>query len=285
MILVTGATGNIGRQVLRYLLFNDIKVRALVRAADAFNAGRSSLLEVAVGSFEDVASLDAAMVGISTVLLLGRDSPDQVALHNNVIQAAQRVGVKRIVKLSAFAASQQAPIGMMRRHAETEALLEKSGFELTYLRPHLYMQNLLESGAQVASEARLVAPMGTAAYALVDTRDVAEACARVLVEEGHGGRVYTLTGPGAVSYKTVAEQLTELLGHDISYHAAEPASYSQQLQRAGVPVWRADDLAHLADAYVAASKSHVTGDVEGLLERPPRNLFTFLHDHLSHFIG
>lgn len=285
MILVTGATGNIGRQVLRYLLFNDIKVRALVRTADTFNAGRSDLLEVAVGSFENLASLDAAMVGITTLLLLGRDNPDQVAQHDNVMQAAQRAGVKRIVKLSAFAASPKSPLASMRWHAATEAHLEKSGLELTYLRPHLYMQNLLRHGPQVASEHCLVAPMGSAAFALVDTRDVAEACARVLVEEGHAGRVYTLTGPGAISYETVAAQLSELLGKDIGYRAANPADYRQQLQAAGMAAWRAADLAHIADAYVAASKSHVTGDVEGLLGRPPRNLFTFLHDHLSHFMA
>lgn len=107
------------------------------------------------------------------------------------------MGVRRIVKLSAFGADVSSPVALMRDHAETEDEIKASGLAWTFIRPHLYMQNLLRFGEKVAEHDTFSAPMAHDAYSLVDTRDIAEVAARILTTDGHESQVYTLTSPYA----------------------------------------------------------------------------------------
>src|SRR5690625_2919384 len=126
MILVTGATGQIGSLVLQHLLEADVPVRAFVRDEKRLEHLDYPSLEVAVGTFEDKESLKKAVKGVDSIFLVAQDNPDQVQQHENVIRAAEENGVKHIVKLSAFTASTDSPIGLMRWHAETEEMLKNS---------------------------------------------------------------------------------------------------------------------------------------------------------------
>lgn len=185
MILVTGATGQIGSLVLQQLLESDVPVRAFVRDEKRVEQLDHPSLEVAVGTFEDKDSLEKAVKGMDSIFLVARDNPDQVQQHENVIRAAEQNGVRNIVKLSAFTASKDSPISLMRWHAETEEMLKNSTLDWTFIRPQLYMQNLLRSGESVAKEGVLTAPMDNDAFALIDVRDIAEAAAEILKSKGH----------------------------------------------------------------------------------------------------
>lgn len=180
MILVTGATGQIGKLVTQHLLDMGAPVRAFVRDEKGLDSFQNSSLEIAVGTFEDTKSIEKAVEGVDRLFLVARDNPEQVAQHENVIIVAERCGVKHIVKLSAFGASEDSPIELMRAHAETEEQLKESKMNWTFLRPQLYMQNLLRFGEQVAENNSFSAPMGTDTFALVDIRDIAEVAAKVL---------------------------------------------------------------------------------------------------------
>ncbi len=282
MILVTGASGQVGRAVVRSL-GPTAPVRVLVR--DEQQATGLGAVQVAVGSFEDGPSLARALDGIATLLLAGRDNPDQVAQHARVLRAAVAAGVTHVVKLSALGATPDSPVALMRWHAATEADLRASGFAWTFLRPHLYMQNLLRFAAAVTGQGRLVAPMGAHRYPLIDTRDVAEAAAVVLhAPAAHAGRAYALTGPRAVTYTEVAELLEGVAGRDVEYVAATPAQFRAGLLEAGIPAWRADDLAGIAAAYSDAD-AEPRDDAEALLGRPPTAIERFLADHRDVFLA
>ena len=136
MILVTGATGQIGGAVLGHLA-DAPGVRALVREPTGLSDA-----EVVVGSFDDADSLAAALDGVETVFLTGRDNPDQVEQHARVLDVAQAAGARHVVKLSAIGARADSPVALMRWHHAIEQRLRASTLEWTFLRPHLFMQNL-----------------------------------------------------------------------------------------------------------------------------------------------
>ena len=279
MILVTGATGQIGSAVLENLA-GVPGVRALVREPAELGD-----VDVAVGSFDDAPSLAAALDGVDTVFLTGRDNPDQVDQHGRVLDAARAAGVRHVVKLSAIAACADSPVALMRWHDAVEDRLRASGFAWTFLRPHLYMQNLLRLAGDVAEHGTVAAPMGDRRFPLVDTRDVAAAAAAVLRDPApHAGRTYTLTGPRALSYHDVAGAIGELLDRPVAYEALPPGEFRDGLLAAGIPQWRADDLAAIAAAYTD-DENVPSRDLEDLLGRPATGIEQFLADHRERYLA
>jgi uncharacterized protein YbjT (DUF2867 family) len=277
MILITAATGQVGRTALKALIGAGTEVRALVRDPSPFEAPEG--VQVVHGDFEDDTSIAKALKGVSVMLLAGRDSPDSVSQHRRVLAQVRQAGVRHVVKLSAIGASPRSPIALMREHHEVDEEVRKGPAGWTFLKPHLYMQNLLRAADAVRREGRLAAPMGSNRFPLVDTRDVGAAAAMVLREPAaHAGKEYALTGPVAVSYEEVAKALTAVIGRAVTYEAIAPAEFDARLRVAGMPDWRAYDLAHIASAY-GANENIVSPDIAMLLRRQPRSLSEFLEDH------
>jgi uncharacterized protein YbjT (DUF2867 family) len=276
VILVTAATGQVGREVVR-LLAAARPVRAMVR--DPAAAALPEEVEVAAATFEDGDAMAAAMAGAETVFLAGRDSPGYASQQARAIDVAARAGVRHVVKLSALGAAAGSPVELMRDHHAGEERLRSSGMAWTFLRPHLYMQNLLRLTGPVAGEGRLAAPMGDGAYPFVDTRDVAAAAAAVLRAPAvHAGRAYALTGPRAVGYAEIARLMAAIVGRDVRYEALAPERFRAELEAAGIPAWRAADLAAIASAYADADNRPADG-VADLAGRPPTPIERFLADH------
>jgi uncharacterized protein YbjT (DUF2867 family) len=266
---------------VRALAASGIHVRALVREPPT--APDQPGIDVAVGDFDDADSIDRALCGIETMLLAGRDGPEAAVRHRRVVDRARRAGVRHVVRLSAAGAAAGSPIALMREHEEVDAELRASGIEWTLLRPHLYMQNLLRAAVAVRLDGVLAAPMEEHRYPLVDTRDVGAAAAAVLADPGrHRGETHVLTGPQAVGYGAVARALGAVAGRPVRYEPVAPADQEARLVAAGMPGWRAFDLAHIARAYAPAD-NEVTPAIADLLGRPPTSLTAFLEDHAAVF--
>ena len=281
MILITGATGQVANAAMKALVAAGAEVRALVRRPAGFTATEG--VRVVQGSFDDDRSLARALEGVEVMLLAGRDSPDSVSQHQRVIAHARRAEVRHIVKLSAMGASPESPIALMREHHEIDKEIRKGPANWTLLRPHLYMQNLLRVADAVRREGRFAAPMGHDRFPLVDTRDVGAAAAIVLGNPAaHAGKAYALTGPVAHSYDEVAAAFATVAGHTVAYEPIAPRDFETRLLAAGIPGWRAFDLAHIASAYTAAENA-VSPDLPMLLGRKPRSLSEFLEDHQDVF--
>ncbi len=211
LILITGATGQVGREAVDALVAGGAPVRALVR--DPASAGLPHGTQVCQGSFEDDASLARAFAGIDVVLLAGRDSPDTVSQHRRVLAHAWRADVRHIVKLSAIGASRNSPVALMREHHAIDEEIRDGPASWTLLKPHLYMQNLLRAADAVRRDGRLAAPMGQDRFPLVDTRDIGAAAAIVLGNPvAHAGRSYVLTGPAAHGWDDIAAALALVAG-------------------------------------------------------------------------
>ena len=216
--LVTGATGKVGSALLDNLGNADVKLRAFVRAESEAQSLGELGLEVALGDFLKPETLGPALEGVSTVFLLTPIHPQQVSQATNVIEAARESGNDpRVVRLSVHQASHDAPTRISRQHAEIEDMLVSSGLPYTLLRPQSFMQNTLMAAPTIASQGRIYQPMKGGKLGMIDARDIGEVAAKVLTEEGHEGKTYTLSGPAAICFYDVAEALSEVLDKEVGY--------------------------------------------------------------------
>ena len=178
------------------------------------------------------------------------------------------------------------PVGLMCRHARAERTLAESGLEHTVLRSQLYMQNFLRFGPSIAAEGRFSAPMGARRFALVDVRDVARVAAAALMEEGHAGAAYVVSGPEALSYGDATEMIGAAIGKEVVYEPAEPQAFRDALvAERGLPRWRADELAFIASAYGEGEGESVTDAVRRVGGAEPRTFAEFAKEHADHFAG
>lgn len=287
-LLVIGATGNIGRLLVRELERRQMSLRALVRDPDhAHELATSPLVDFIQGDLRVPASIDAALEGIDRVFLLSPPMPDQVTLQGNVIEAIERTRRSiRVVTVSVLGAvPPDVPLQLARWNAVTEAQLRSTGLPCTILRPQFLMQNLLRVAPSIQSDNLLCGAFGAARLSLVDGRDLARVAATVLASSEHDGRVYTLTGPQSLSFTEVAATFSAVLGRPIRYADVPVEAYHEQLVGNGIPHWAADDLTALSRAFRRGYTGTVTTDVTQVTGHPARPLSAFLRDHASSFQG
>jgi uncharacterized protein YbjT (DUF2867 family) len=231
-------------------------------------------------------TLGPALEGVSAVLLITPIHPEQVTQATNVIKAARKSGNDpRIVRLSVHQASHEAPARNSRQHAQIEDELASSGLPYGFLRPTTFMQNTLITARTVASEARIYQPFEDGRLGMIDARDIGEVAAKVLTEEGHEGKTYTLTGPAAISFYDVAEALSEVLGKEVSYIPISLERAKEAMLSMGLSEWRADVLIEYAKAHREGYSNFTTEDVEQLTGHPATSYKVFTTDFAQVFRG
>jgi uncharacterized protein YbjT (DUF2867 family) len=250
MILVTGATGNTGSAVLQQLERRRAVVRAMVRSSKDASRVPNTSATVVVGNFDDPRSLEAALDGVTRAYLVTPSSPDAEAQQVRFAELAAAAGLERLVKLSQFAAEESSPVRFLRYHATVERRIRELGIGFTFLRPNLYFQGLLALQPMIAAEGHFVAPIGDARVSAVDVRDIAAVAAIALTEESHDGKIYTITGPAAMTHTEIASALSRAIGRRVAFVDVPSDAFAAALKAAGVPPWQVDglveDYAHYA---------------------------------------
>ncbi len=289
MILVTGATGQIGSRLLEELETARAKFRALVRSAGRAEMVRARGGEPVVGDIADAAALDAALRGATKLFLLTTQAPDQPAREARVVDAAAAAGVRHVVKLSASGADAREPFRFGRMHRESERHIEASGIPHTFLRPSFFMQNYLAFADTIRSAGAIFAPAGAGRHSDVDVRDVAAVAARTLTEDGHEGRNYELTGPEAQSLADGARTIAKITGRDVRFVDVPPEDARKAMVSAGLSEWMADGVIELYAWFLrgegTTNGSAVTLAVEEVLDRPPRPFDRFVRENVKAFGG
>jgi uncharacterized protein YbjT (DUF2867 family) len=282
VILVTGATGRIGTEAVRILAGEGLPARALVRdAARAPQDGSWSGVEIALGDFDRPDTLDAAMTGVDTLLLI---SPSVPAQEIAAIDGAVRQGVKHVVKITNHKATEDSPVDRRRDHARIEAHLRASGTAYTLLAPNLLMQNLFFVAPMIKQTYGFVMSAGDGRFGMVDSRDVSAAAAAVAATPaGHEGRTYLLTGPGLVTYADVAAELTRALGREIEYRRLTPDQHREGMVQAGLPEPVAASNAQVFGLIAEGDAAWLSDDVATLTGHSPRGLRTFVTEHVVVF--
>jgi uncharacterized protein YbjT (DUF2867 family) len=284
MILVTGATGANGRELTKLLASRGVPVRAMTRSrgkAEAI-AGLAGV-EVAVGDFDDAASLDRALRGVEKAFLLTDSTERAEARQRAFVDAARRAGVGHVVKLSQFAADEASPVRFLRYHAAVERAIVESGIAYTFLRPNLFMQGLLAFRGPIASQGKFFAAAGDAKVSVVDVRDNAAAAAAALTGPGHEGRTYDLTGPEALTHAQMAATLSGALGRPVAFADVPPEAMRDALLDAGMALWQADGLVEDYAHYRRGEASAVAPGVRDATGEPPRAFSAFARDYAPAF--
>jgi uncharacterized protein YbjT (DUF2867 family) len=283
VILVVGATGKVGGEVLRQLLAEGAAVRALSRAEERTNGIRELGAQVMVGDLAQPETLEPALEGVERVFVAVTPDVDHLELEANLVEAAKRAGTARVVKVSALLASPDSPVRFGRTHSQCEELLAESGLAFTILRANGAMQNLLPQAPSVASQGKLYAPVADAKVSWIDVRDLARAAVLALTEDGHDGKRYRLTGPEAISSRDQAEVLSEVLGTTIECVEVDVDAIRNAMLGAGAGDYAADGIAELFEMYATGRASAVTDGVAEVTGSSARSFADFARDYSDAF--
>jgi uncharacterized protein YbjT (DUF2867 family) len=282
-ILVTGATGQLGSEIVRLLAETGAPAALMTRSPQKAEAVAPPGAQIVFGDMAVPDSLPVALEGVQTLLLCSVPDPSQVELQSNVIQAARQQSVRYIIKVSAIGADANSPVSLLRWHGQTEQELASSGIAWTNLQPSFFMQNMLGMAAGIASKGMFYGCSGTGKMGLVDVRDIAAVAAVCLTTSGHQGRNYVVTGPEALSYFDVAQKLTAASGRVVSYVDVAPESLIFAMTAAGMPQWLAEAFAGLQKETAAGRLGAVTDVVQSVAGKRPVAFDEFAREHADRF--
>lgn len=285
-ILVIGAAGTIGRHLVRELVDRDVDVTAFVRGPVPHGQFTHPRISVAFGDLGQPDTVHKAAAGCTAVFVLTPHSPNQVDLQNTAVDAAAGVGAK-VVKLSSWGPVVQSdsPVPGARRHWITQQYILKRQIPYTFLQPNHFMQVLIARYAgEMRRTGRLAAPAGGCGISMIDARDVAEVAALTLIDPGHDGSSYVLTGPTAPSYGQIAQLVGGLTGRDVGYDDLSEKDYAAWAAEQGRLPWEVEHATAIYRLYRTGVGELVTDDVERITGHPPRSIEEFLAEHRNHFI-
>lgn len=280
-ILVTGATGNIGRNVVEQLVKRGADVRALVR--DPAKASVPAGVEVVQGELLDVDALRSAFSGVSTLFLLNAVVPDEYTQALVALAVAREAGIERIVYLSVIHSDIYVNVPHFAGKFGVERMIEQMGLHATILRPAYFMDNDLTIKDVVTGYGIYPMPIGAKGLAMVDARDVGEVAAIELVRRERSAvplpldRI-NLVGPDTLTGVDAAAVWTEVLGRPIAYPGDDTAGFEQNL-RQFMPGWMALDMRLMAERFLTDGMIPDAGDVDRLttlLGRPLRSYRDFV---------
>lgn len=287
-ILVTGATGTVGREVVKQLsmIDGDIRVRAGVHSIiKGENLKRLPGVEIVEMDFEDKDSLHAAFTHADKVFLITPFDKDQVHMAKTLVDEAKKAGVKHIVKLSAMGADSEPGIQLGRWHREIEQYIEDSGISYTFLRPSSFMQNFVNYNAEsIKHDGKIYMPTGTGKIGYIDVRDIAAVGVEALTGEGHEGQIYELTGPEAISNGEAAQILSEVTGKKVEFVDVPGDAARKSMTEHGTPEWMADAMMELYDVYKAGYSNQVFDSVQAVTDRKPHSFRQFAQDYKECFV-
>lgn len=281
MILITGATGTIGSEIVRQLAARGERVRAVTRNPET--ASVPAGVELVHGDYSDVPGVARALKGAESVFVLGVLGPEHIETDRALIRAARDAGARRIVKLSAIGTGDPALGRVGTWHLPGEEAVRAGGVDWTVLRPSSFASNTLAWASAIRAGLPVSNLTGSGAQGVVDPRDVAAVATEALLSSAHTGRVYTLTGPELLTTHDQAATLAAALGHPVEVADIAESAAREHMLAAGATAEFADGaLAGQAFAR-AGGNAVVTGDIAEVLGRPPRTYADWVADHVPAF--
>ena len=276
-ILVTGATGNIGSQVVQHLVDRGADVRALVR--DPSNANFPAGVAVVKGEFLDVDSLRGAFDGVSTLFLLNAVVPDEFTQALIALNVARSAGIERVVYLSVIHADVYVNVPHFAGKFAVERMIEQMGMAATILRPAYFIQNDLTIKDAITGYGVYPMPVGDKGLAMIDVRDIAEIAAIELLRREQAAQPLPLTrinlvGPDTLTGTDIAAIWSEALDRSISYGGSDTQAFEQNLKQF-MPPWMSYDMRMMGERFLTDGMLPESGDVERLTTLLGRPLHSY----------
>lgn len=279
-ILLTGATGHVGPQVVSQLAGSRLSLRALVRNPEKASGLRDAGVEIVTGDLADLDIVKKALAGVSRLLVMSSAAPELAELQGHLAGAAADSGVRYIVKVSATGADPQSGINTARWHGQAEEAILGTGIPHCFLRSSGYMQNLMGMSRVSKTGGTFPTHRTTAREAMIDNRDVASCIVEVLTRDDPSSATYHLTGPENFTIAEVAQAVSEVAGKPVTPNVISEDEYRAMMLGYGMPEWITNDM--IAWGYLTQEP---TQDVAALTGRPAIRLRQFLQDHADVFRG
>jgi uncharacterized protein YbjT (DUF2867 family) len=276
-ILVTGATGRVGRQVVQQLVKRGADVRVLVR--DTSKASFPASVEVVQGDLLDIDSLRTAFTGVNTLFLLNAVAGDEFTQALIALNIARESGVERVVYLSVIHSDHFVNVPHFAVKSGAERMIERMGFSATILRPAYFIDNELMVKDVIFNHGVYPMPIGSKGVAMVDISDIAEVAAIELIrrEQAPGKlpiETINLVGPDTLTGSDVAAIWSDVLGRPVVYGGDDPTAFEQNLAKF-MPKWMAYEMRLMAERYVSDGMIPEVGDVERLTKILGRPLHSY----------
>lgn len=275
-ILVIGATGNVGQEVLSLLQSHDCNICAAVRNPNNAKRMLGNNIQCVPFDFTNPDTFERAFFEVNKLFLVR--PPALANIHKQIapaLNAAKRAGVEHIVFLSILGAERNPFLP----HSQIERYINRLGIKATFLRASFFMQNLNTMHTEdIKVRGELLLPAGNGKTSFIDVRDIATVAVRTLIEDGHQGRSYPLTGAEALTYYEVADIFTSVLGKPIRYNPSL-VKFVRQMRSKNLPI---DFILVMLAIYTTARlglASKITSDTEQLLNRSPLTIRQYIEDY------
>jgi NAD(P)H dehydrogenase (quinone) len=281
MIIVTGANGKLGQEIVAALINRTTadKIVASARDPQKLEHHEAAGIGIRRADYDDVNSLVRAFDEIETLILIPSVAPieQRMQQNRNVIEAAKATGISRIVFLSFMDVREDSPLPYAKAFADTEKALAESGLPSTNLRMSLYMDNFFDWPPFQVRDGAISLAAGDGRVAYISRADLADAAAAVAVNGGHVGMTYEMTGPASLNYDEVTAILSEVRGEPIRYNPITPDEHYALVSGLGIPEYLAKGSLGMAAACKQGAFDRVTSHVEDLTGQAPEDFLSFMN--------
>jgi uncharacterized protein YbjT (DUF2867 family) len=282
MILITGASGNVGKTVLQAVAKSGAQHRAMYRSA-AEAAKASAGTETVVADFAKPETLGAALKNVDSVYLVCSPIPELVQLESNMIDACAAAGVKHVVQSSALGAGDYDK-SFPSWHRKVEEKLKGTRLSWTILRPNSFHQNVVAFFAPtIRTQGVFYNSMRDAKNSFLDVRDIAAVAAKSLAAGEHAGKMYELNGPEAINYAELAKKVSKVAGQEVKYVDIPMDAQKKAMLDQGMPEWLTTALLDLQQYYVNGKGGETDGLLQKLLGRAAITMDEFLKENAAEF--
>jgi uncharacterized protein YbjT (DUF2867 family) len=286
-ILITGATGTVGSEVVKQLSAKgeNIIVKAAARSATDNTFENLNRVQVVQLDYDKPDSLAVALKGVDKLFLLTPFQSNMVDLTSNLVSEAKKAEVKYIAKQSVMGADAEPGITPGRLHRQAEKIIEESGIPFTFLRPNFFMQNFVNYyGNLIRSQGAFYTPAGDAKVSFVDVRDIAAVAVKSLINDNQQkGSAYNITGGEALSYGQAAEILSKAVGKKINYVNVTDQDARKGMKDMSMDEWTIKSMIELFEITRAGYVSEISPIVEQVTGNKPITFSQFAKDYAGSF--
>ena len=286
-ILITGATGTVGSEVVKQLSAKgeNIIVKAAARSATDNTFENLNRVQVVQLDYDKPDSLAVALKGVDKLFLLTPFQSNMVDLTSNLVSEAKKAEVKYIAKQSVMGADAEPGITPGRLHRQAEKIIEESGIPFTFLRPNFFMQNFVNYYSNlIRSQGAFYIPAGDAKVSFVDVRDIAAVAVKSLINDNQQkGRAYNITGGEALSYGQAAEILSKAVGKKINYVNVTDQDARNGMKDMSMDEWTIKSMIELFEITRAGYVSEISPIVEQVTGNKPITFSQFAKDYAGSF--
>jgi uncharacterized protein YbjT (DUF2867 family) len=282
MILITGASGTVGKAVLRETGRMESKFRGMFRSKEEA-AKAPSGCEAVLADYSDRQALRKAIDGVTSVFVVCSPIPQLVELESNVLDVCKETGVKHVVLSSALGSGDYGK-SFPSWHRKVEDKLKTTEMSYTILRPNGFLQNIVTYNApSIRAQGAFYAAMGDAKVSYVDVGDIAVVAAKALKGGVHAGKTYELNGPEAISNQELAKRISKVAGRTVNYVDIPESAQREAMLGLGMPEWQVTALLELQQYYKQGGGGKTDGLLRALIERDPITLHQYLRANAREF--